>query len=324
MTPQIFITKLIPEAGLELLRNDFELEINSEDRVLKPKELIKGLQGKCALLCQLADRINAGIMDSNKELKIISNYAVGYDNIDIAAATQRKIIVTNTPGVLTETTADLAWALIMSVSRRIVEGDKFIRAGKFKVWSPMLLLGGDIHKKTLGIIGLGRIGEAVARRAAGFSMKIIYVDKQAKEEVVGPTGARSVSLKQLLQESDFVSLHVSLSAETKHLIGEPELRLMKKTAYLVNTSRGPVVDERVLAKALKEQWIAGAGLDVYEKEPEVNSGLLELDNVVLLPHLGSASFETRSLMARIAAQNILTTLRGETSPHIVNPEALKD
>jgi len=321
MKKKVFVTRRIPEEGLGLLCEKMDVEVNPEDRVLTKNEVIEGLKGKDALLCLLTDKIDAEIMDSNKNLRVIANYAVGYDNIDIKAATERKIPVTNTPGVLTETTADLTWALVLAVSRRIVEGDKFIRAGKYKGWAPMLLLGGDVFGKTLGIIGLGRIGFAVAKRAQGFSMKILYTDvSRAKKEIEEKSCAKFVTLPQLLKESDIVTIHVPLLADTHHLISEKELRMMKKTAYLINAARGPIVDEKALARALREKWIAGAGLDVYEEEPKVFPDLLKQENCVLLPHLGSASFETRGKMARIAAENILAVFEGKTPPNIVNPE----
>jgi len=265
------------------------------------------------------------VMDAaGPQLKIIANYAVGFDNIDVDAATKRGIMVSNTPGVLTDTTADLAWALILATARRVVEGDKFLRHGKFKGWKPMLLLGTDVHHATLGIIGFGNIGKAVARRAIGFDMKVIYYSAhRAPLEVEEKLDVEYRSLDDLLREADFISIHVPLTKETQHLIGERELKMMKKEAYLINTARGPIVDEKALAKALKEGWIRGAGLDVFEREPEVEPELLELDNVVLLPHLGSASYDTRAKMATMAAENVVSALNGEVPPNLVNREVVK-
>jgi glyoxylate reductase len=232
-------------------------------------------------------------------------------------------MVTNTPGVLTDTTADLAWALLLATARRVVEGDKFLRQGKFKGWKPMLLLGTDVYHATLGIIGFGNIGRAVARRAMGFDMKIIYYSAhKAPVELERKLNAEYRPLDDLLKEADFVSIHVPLTKETRHLIGERELKMMKKEAYLINTARGPIVDEKALAKALKEGWIRGAGLDVFEREPEVEPELLELDNAVLLPHLGSASYATRAKMATMVAENALKALKGEVPPNLVNPEVM--
>lgn len=320
MIMKIFVTRTIPEAGLQLLREKHELEVNPHDRVLTKQEIIEGLQGKDGLLCLLTDMIDQEIITSEPKLKMIANYAVGYDNIDIATATKQGIPVSNTPGVLTETTAEMAWALLFAVARRIVEGDTFSRAGKFKGWGPMLMLGQDISKKTLGIIGTGRIGTAFALKSKGFSMNVLYTDKTNNTILEQNLNAKKVPLHTLLSSSDFVSIHVPLSPETYHLIGEKELKMMKKTAVLINTSRGPVVDEQALIKALQKQWIFGAGLDVYEHEPDIPLELRRLSNVVLQPHSASATIETRTKMAVIAAENMLAGLRGEIPPNCVNPE----
>ncbi|MBC7128809.1 MAG: D-glycerate dehydrogenase [Thermoplasmatales archaeon] len=319
---KIFITRRLPDEGMELLKGH-EIEIYEGDTPPSKEEIIEGVRGKDALICLLTDKIDAEVMENGKNLKVIANYAVGIDNIDIAEATKRGIFVTNTPGVLTETVADLAWALMMAIARRIVEGDEFMRQKKFKGWAPMLLLGRDIYGKTLGVIGLGRIGKAFARRASGFSMKILYYSRKRDEEFEKETGANFVSLKELLEESDFVSLHLPLTKETYHIIGEKELKMMKKTAYLINTSRGKCIDEKALIKALKEGWIGGAALDVYENEPEVSDEILSLKNVVLAPHVGSASYETRSRMAIMVAENVLSALNGKIPPQCLNPEAVK-
>ncbi|HHV80820.1 MAG: D-glycerate dehydrogenase [Dictyoglomi bacterium] len=308
-----------------MIRKEHDVEVNPYDRVLTREELLQAVKGRDGILCLLTDKIDAEVFDAaGPQLKVVSNYAVGYDNIDVDEATKRGIVVTNTPGVLTETTADLAWALIMSVARRIVEADKFTRAGKYDGWAPMLFLGQDIYGKTLGIIGMGRIGQAVARRAKGFNMKVLYNDiRRIPEELEKELNATFASMDEVIENSDFISLHTYLSPETYHLINEEKLKRMKKTAYLINTSRGPVIDEAALVKALKEGWIAGAGLDVYEFEPKLVPGLAECENAVLLPHIASASVETRTKMATMAAENLLAVLAGRMPPNPVNPEVMK-
>ena len=318
---KVFVTRRIPQPGLDMLEERYEVVVNPYDRVLTKDELVEGVKTADGLLCLLTDEITAEVMDANPNLKVISNYAVGYNNIDVEAATKRGIMVTNTPGVLTDSTADLAWALLMAVSRRVVEGDTFTREGRFVGWAPMLLLGSDISGKTLGIIGMGRIGQAVARRAMGFDMRILYYD-QAPVPEAEEYKAEFVALDELLRESDFVTLHAPLTDETRHMIGSQELRLMKKTAYLINTARGPLVDEEALVEALKEGIIAGAGLDVYEDEPKLAPGLAELPNTVLLPHLGSATLGTRTKMATMAAANLIAALEGKRPANLVNPEVL--
>lgn len=321
MKPKVFVTRMLPDKAIALLDKHCEAEINKEDRVLTKDEIIKGIEGKDALLCLLTDAIDASIMDANPKLKIIANYAVGFNNVDVKAATQRKIPVTNTPGVLDDTTADFAFALLMAVARRIPEADKFTRSGKFKGWGPMMLLGGDISSRTLGIVGAGRIGSAIAYRAHnGFNMKILYDDVVRNEKIEKELNAKKVDLKTLLKESDFVSLHVPLMDKTRHLMGAKELGMMMKTAYLINTSRGPVVDEKALADALKNGKIAGAALDVYEDEPKVNPELMKMNNVILAPHIASASIETRTKMGMIAVENIIAALNGKMPPNIVNKE----
>ena len=321
---KVFVTRIIPDEGLNLILENCDAEVWQEETP-PPKEIIIDKIKDCeGILTLLTDKIDAEIMDKAPKLRIISNYAVGYDNIDVKSATQRGIMVTNTPGVLTETTADLAFALILATARRIVEADKFTRSGKWKSWGPMLFLGRDVYGATLGIIGLGRIGQAVARRAKGFNMKVIYYSRKRKEDVERELGVEYRELHSLLREADIVSIHTPLTEETYHLIGEKELSLMKPTAILINTARGAVVDQKALYKALKERRIFGAGLDVYEKEPiDADDPLMELDNVVLLPHIGSASVETRGRMARMAAENLLAGLRGEKPPNLVNPEVLE-
>lgn len=322
---KVFVTRKILEEGLNMLREKFDVEVSDYDGVIPRKMLLEKVKGVDAILSLLTDTIDAEVMDAaGSNLKVIANYAVGYNNIDVEEATKRGIMVTNTPGVLTETTADLAWALMMAIARRIVEADRFVREGKFRGWEPMLLLGTDVHGATLGIVGFGRIGQAMARRALGFNMKVLYYDNaRVPEQVEKELKATYVDLPTLLRESDFVSLHVPLTKETHHLIGEKELRMMKKGACLINTARGPVVDEKALVKALKEGWIKGAALDVFENEPEVEPELLKLENVVLAPHIASASYATRSRMSIMAAENIIKALSGEIPPNLVNPEVLQ-
>ena len=317
---EVFVTRKIPEEGLKLLKKYCKVYVNPYDRILTKDEIISNLKDRDGLLCLLTDKIDRDVIYSNPRLKAISNYAAGYDNIDIKAATERKIPVTNTPDVLTETTAELAWALLFAVARRIVEGDRFTRSGKFKGWAPLLMLGQDISGKTLGIIGAGRIGTAFALKSKGFNMEVLYVSRRRNEILERELNAKKVDLHTLLKNADFISLHVPLTSETRHLIGEKELRMMKRNAILVNTSRGAVIDEKALVKALKNKWIFGAGLDVYENEPEVNRELTKLDNVVLEPHIGSATLETRTRMAIMAAENLIISLEGKKSKNCVNPE----
>lgn len=274
------------------------------------------------LLSLLTDEVDGALMDAAPKLKVVSNYAVGFNNIDVDAATERGILVANTPGVLTGTTADLAWSLLMSIARRIVEGDKYVRARNWKTWEPQLLLGSDVYEATIGIIGFGRIGQAMARRAAGFDMRIVYTDIARNEEAEKETGAEFMQLDDLLKASDFVTIHTLLNEETHHLIGAREFELMGPDSYLINSSRGPVIDEAALYNALKNETIRGAALDVTEEEPiPDDSPLLELDNVVIVPHIGSASRQTRNKMARMAAANLIAGITGEPLPNCVNPEA---
>lgn len=319
------LTKTIPEPGPSILKEACETVVwNQEDRDLSHQELMTQIKGTQGVVCLLTDVINAEILEAAAAsgCKIFANYAVGYNNIDVKTATRLGIMVTNTPGVLTDTTADLTWALLMSIARRIPEGDVYTKSGKFKGWSPTLLLGGDVWEKTLGIVGAGRIGTEVAYRGRGFRMKVLYADEVRNETLEKETGARKVSMDELLKESDFVSLHVPLMEETKHLIGEKQLKMMKSTAYLINTCRGPVVDEKALVQALKAGVIAGAALDVFENEPALAPGLSECSNAVIVPHLGSASIETRAKMAQMAASNCVAGMRGQRPPNIVNPEVL--
>lgn len=274
------------------------------------------------MICLLTDTIDGEVLGSNPDLKVVSNVAVGVDNIDVKTATSFGVMVTNTPGVLTETTADFAWALLMATARRLVEGDRFVRAGKWKEWMLMEFLGHDVQGKTLGICGLGRIGGAVARRAQGFKMRLLYTQRHRNEAAEKELNATYADKMTLLRESDFVVLLLPLTPETHHYIGRKEIKAMKRTAILVNAARGPIVDEKALVEALKARRIAGAGLDVFEREPKVDRGLLGLPNVVLAPHIASASMETRTRMACMAAENCVAAVTGRRPPNLVNPEVL--
>jgi glyoxylate reductase len=324
--PKVYVTRELLERGMKIIRERFDVEVWPEYGPPPKEEIIRKVRGVDALVTLLSDKIDAEVFEAAPKLKIVAQMAVGYDNIDVAEATKRGIYVTNTPGVLTETTADFAWALLLAVARRVVEADKYVRTGQWKVsWHPSMLLGRDVYGATLGIIGAGRIGRAVARRAKGFNMKIIYYDVvPMPPEDEKELGARLVDLDTLFREADFVSIHVPLTKETYHLVNEDKLKLMKKTAYLINNSRGPVVDEKALYKALKEGWIAGAALDVFEREPTpMDNPLLKLDNVVVAPHISSASYETRSRMAEMVAENLVAFFEGRQPPNLVNPEVLK-
>lgn len=311
---KVVITRQIPEAGIEILKQaGFEVVVSPKDGVLTRDELKEFVKGADAILSLLTDKIDAEILESaGPQLKILANYAVGYDNIKIDDCKAKNIIVTNTPGVLTETVAEHTIGLLFAVAQNIPQADKYTREGKFVGWGPMLFLGTDIRNQTIGIVGLGRIGlEMVKRLKDGFGVNFIYYDLRRNESAEKEFGVQFASLEDLMKNSDFVSIHVPLTPETKHLIGEKELRLMKKTAYLINTSRGAVIDEIALVKVLQEKIIAGAGLDVYENEPKLSEGLAQLDNVILLPHIASASIGTRSKMSEMAAQNIVAVLNGQ-------------
>ncbi len=299
------------------------MDLHAGDRPLSKTELMKRLKGRQGLVCLITDTIDSAVLESCPDLKVVSNVAVGFNNIDVAAATTRGVVVTNTPDVLTETTADFAWTLLMATARRLVEADRYVRDGKFTQWEYMVLLGGDIFGKTLGIIGFGRIGRAMARRALGFNMRVLYQDAVAADaDTERELRATRTDTATLLREADFVSVHTPLLPETRHLINAQSLRTMKKTAYLINASRGPVVEEAALVQALTEGWIAGAGLDVFEEEPKVHPGLLGLPNAVLAPHIASASSDTRIKMATLAVDNCLAVLEGQAPPTPVNPEVL--
>jgi len=323
--PKVYITRELPERGLNIIRKYFDVEV-WPDYAPPPKSLIiDKVKDVDALGSLLSDKIDIEVFNAAPKLKIVSQLAVGFDNIDITEATKRGIYVTNTPEVLTDTTADFAWSLLMAVARRIVEADKYVRTGQWKVsWHPAMLAGRDIHHATIGVVGAGRIGYAVAQRAKGFDMKILFYDVVPRPEIEKDLGAKKVDMDTLLKESDFVSIHVPLMKETHHLINAEKLKLMKKTAYLVNNSRGPVVDEKALYEALKKGQIAGAGLDVFEQEPTpLDNPLLKLDNVVVAPHISSASLETRSKMSEMVAENLVSFFQGKRPPNLVNPDVMK-
>ncbi len=321
--PKVFVTRPISEAGIKLFREKgYEILINKKarDRAASEKELINGIKGAHALLSILTDKITSKIMDIGLPyLKIIANFAVGFDNIDLEAAKQKNIMVTNTPDVLTNTVAEHTFALMLAIAHRISEADRFSRAGKYKAWGPELLLGTDLSGKTLGIVGLGRIGSRVAHHGVvGFDMKVVYTDIKQDVEFEQEFGARfAPTIDELLAQCDFVSIHVPLLSSTHHLINEDRIKKMKKTAYLINTSRGPVIDEKILAKALKEKWIAGAAIDVFEFEPDITRELKKLDNIILTPHIASATKETRDKMAILAAENIIDALEGRIPRNLV-------
>jgi glyoxylate reductase len=318
MTEKALVTREIPEAGLELLE-DLDVTVLSEGPPERD-ELLEAARGTDGVLCTLTEQIDAEVMDAAGDgLKVVANMAVGFDNVDLEAAKERGVVVTNTPEVLTETTADTAFMLLLAAARRLGEGERLVRAGRWEAWGPKLLLGPDVWGKKLGILGFGRIGQAVARRARGFGMEILYAGRSRKEGAEKELGARYLELDELLRECDFVSIHTPLTEETVHLIGTAELEKMKPEAVLVNTSRGPLLDEAALADALENGRIFAAGLDVYEEEPKVHPKLLKLENAVLAPHIGSASIETRDKMAALAAQNLLAVLRGEEPPNPVDP-----
>lgn len=320
----VFVTRKLPGQGLERLRDLCEVTVFPEDRNMTKEELLEIIPGQDAVITMLANPIDSEVIGAGQKLKVIANYAVGFNNIDLAAATARGIAVVNTPDVLTAASADFAWALLLATARRVVEGDALVRAGRFAGWAPELLLGVEVHGKTLGIVGAGRIGRAVAKRARGFAMRILYHNRtRLPEDVERELGLEYADLDALLKEADFVSLHCPLTPETRHLIGERELGLMKPTAVLINTARGPVVDEGALVQALREGRIYGAGLDVFENEPALHPGLAELPNVVLAPHIASAGRETRLQMVDLVVSDVLAVLKGQRPRNLVNPEIWK-
>ncbi|MBI5630261.1 MAG: D-glycerate dehydrogenase [Elusimicrobia bacterium] len=321
--PSILITRRIPEEALRLLSPHFEIEHHNKPTSIARKALLSKIKDKDGILCLLTEKINPELLERAPRLKAVSTYSVGFDHVDVKACTERGIAVTNTPGVLTETTADFTWALLLSAARRVAEGDRFMRAGKYKAWDPLMLLGTDVHGKTLGIVGFGRIGQAVARRAMGFGMAVLYYDTQRLfPEVEKEFGAKFRELNELLRESDFVTLHTVLDQTTHHLIDDKAFALMKRSAYLVNAARGPIVDEKALVRALKAGRIRGAALDVYENEPKMAPGLDKLANAVIVPHIASASHETRTRMGMMAAEGLVDVLARRRKPaYLVNPQA---
>jgi glyoxylate reductase len=319
MKPKVYLTRRMPPAVMERLEHETDLAWHSEDRAATKAEIIAGMKGREALLCNILDRVDAELLDACPGLKAVVNFGVGFNNIDIAAATARKIPVTNTPGVLTAATADIAFALLLAVARRLGEGERLVRAQKWTGWQPLQLLGADLAGATLGILGFGRIGRAVARRAQAFDMRVIYWNRTrlpASEEA----DATYANFDDVLRESDFVSLHVAYNSATHHLLGEKQFALMKPTAFVINTARGAVMDEAALVRALQTKCIAGAGLDVFEREPQLEPGLYEQENVVLAPHLGSATVGTRTKMGMIAVDNLLAVCAGRRPPNCVNPQ----
>ena len=319
MKPKVYVTRQVPDKGIALLQQECAVEVWGDKLPIPRDVLMEKVAAIDGLYCLLTERIDAELLDAAPRLRVVSNMAVGYNNIDVAACTARGIPVGNTPGVLTDTTADCAFGLLIAAARRIVEGTDYVRAGRWKTWGPMLLMGQDVHAATLGIVGFGRIGQAVARRARGFDMRVLYYDAYVTD-AAPDLGATSVDMETLLAESDFVSLHVPLTEETHHLIGGQELQQLKPTAVLVNTARGGVVDPDGLYRALRDGQIAYAALDVTEPEPiPADHPLLSLSNCIVAPHIASASVATRTKMAVIAARNMLAGLRGEAMPHCVNP-----
>jgi glyoxylate reductase len=305
------------------LQERCDVTVHENDFGIPREELLQVVAGRDALITMLTERVDAELLAAaGPQLKIVANHAVGFDNVDVAACTAAGVLATNTPDVLTETTADTAFALLLTAARRVGEGERFLRAGTRWIWGPLMMLGQDVHHKTMGVVGFGRIGQAVARRAKGFGMTVLYSDAiQLPADVEAETGARRVELDELLTQSDFISIHTNLTPETRHLFSTEQFRRMKPSAVLVNTSRGPVVDETALADALRSGEIFAAGLDVFEKEPEVAAALLELENAVVIPHLGSATVDTRDAMGNLAVDNVFAALDGSKPPTLLNPDA---
>jgi len=320
----VYVTRMIPQQTIDTLREHHDVEVNPHDRALSRKELLQAVRGRDAVISLLTDTIDGEVLDAaGAQCRIVANYAVGFNNFDLDAATARGVIMTNTPGVLDDATATHAWALLLATARRIPESERYVRAGKWHGWAPMAFIGQDVDNKTLGIAGLGRIGSKFARKAAAFDMNIIYTDARPNTEFERQYNARFVDKATLLRESDYLSLHLPLLAETHHYIGAAELAAMKPTAVLINAARGPLVDERALVAALREKVIWGAGLDVFEDEPKLTPGLAELDNVVIVPHIASATTQTRLAMGKIATDNVIRVLNGEAPLNCINPQVLK-
>lgn len=323
--PKVYVSRLIPEPALEIVRAATEMRVWDREDVPPPREvLLREVAASEGLLSLLTDKVDDELIRAAPRLRVVANMAVGFDNIDVPAATRRGVVVTNTPEVLTETVADFAFTLMLAASRRLVEADTLTRAGEWKTWSPLMLAGQDMHHATLGLVGVGRIGAAVARRAKGFEMRVIYYDVVRRPDLEQSLGIEFRDLNEVLREADFISVHVPLTEQTRHLISRDQFRLMKKTAVFVNTSRGPVVDQAALAEALRTRTIYAAGIDVFEKEPvPADDPLLRLDNVIVAPHIASASIPTRIRMATLAAENLVAALQGKRPPTPVNPEVLE-
>ena len=320
----VYVTRMIPQETIDTLRQFHDVEVNPHDRALTRTELLQLVRGRDAVITLLTDKVDGEVLDAaGPQCKIFANYAVGYNNFDLQAATQRGVIMTNTPGVLDEATATHAWALLLATARRISESERYVRAGQWHGWAPMAFIGQDVDHQTLGIAGLGRIGSKFARKAAAFDMKIIYTNAQREPEFERQYGATFVDKETLLRESDYLSLHLPLLPETHHYIGAQELALMKPSAILINAARGPLVDEKALVVALRNKVIWGAGLDVFEDEPKLAAGLAELDNVVIVPHIASATIATRLAMGKIATDNVISVLKGEAPLTCINPDVLK-
>jgi glyoxylate reductase len=318
----VLVTRRLPAPVMQWLNERCDVTLHEGPDAMPRDRLLRDIAGKVGAITLLTDKVDDELLDAaGDQLVIVANYAVGFDNIDVPACSARGVLASNTPDVLTETTADLAWSLMMAAARRIAEGDRFLRSRTAWIWGPEMMLGQDVHDKTLGIVGFGRIGHAMARRARGFGMKVIYFDVyRPPRELEEELGAEYRELEDLLQEADFITLHTNLSADTRHLINEERLKRMKPTAVLVNTSRGPVIDEAALADALKRGEIFAAGLDVFENEPEVHPGLLKAENAVIIPHLGSATVETRHAMGMLAAENLVAAVEGRMPPTLINPD----
>ena len=325
---RIFMTRAIPDAGLEILKSAADVHVaeDAANRVVSREKVIEGVKAADVLVSLLTEAVDRPVLEAGSGLLGVANYAVGFNNIDVAVATELGLPVTNTPGVLTDTTADLAWTLLMAVARNIVPADNYMRGGRFRLWGPSLFLGADISRggddrpKTLGIVGFGRIGQAVYRRSRGFEMRVLAYDPPLKDLIAKTDGVEYAEMDRLLEESDFVTIHTILDDSTRHLFNAETFEKMKATAYLVNTARGPIIDEKALVEALRERKIAGAGLDVFEGEPEMAHGLAELDNVVVVPHIASASRDTRNRMATMCAENAVAHLKREKAPNCINPE----
>jgi len=317
---KVLVTRRVPKECLALLKDHFDVEHYNQETAIPRKRLLRSVKNKDGLLCMLTDKIDPELLAAAPRLRAVSTFSVGYDHVNIPACKARGVAVANTPGVLTESTADFTWALLMAASRRVVEGDSYMRGGKYKGWDPLMILGTDVFGKTLGVIGFGRIGQAVAKRAGGFSMRVLYYDtRRASPEAEKALNAKFVPLDKILRESDFVSVHTVLDKNTRHLLNGRAFGLMKKSAYLINAARGPIVDEKALVRALKSDKIRGAGLDVYEWEPKMAPGLASCKNAVLAPHLASASLETRTKMGIMAASGLIDALVcGARSPYCVD------